>query len=319
MSRSQRLFDLLSVLSARGRTTVAELADDLQVSTRTVHRDLASLAEIGVPVVTEPGRYGGVSVLPGGRFQVAGLSAREKDLLRITGLDAGRAAELGHEALARSAVGKLGESDSGRVAVLPLSQVVTVDNRPWFSGVRPSIDVAALAEDIRTGHRLSITYRRSGEDAAEERLVDPYGLLGRGGRWYLVADRDGAPRQYAVERLAAWTVVDAPRRLRPGVTLDSVVEQLARDLERPRESVVITAELHRGRLDIARRFLGSRLIAVEDSADADTVTISVEYTEIGGVRQLLQFGDSIEVTGPEEARRLVVDLSRAILARYERT
>ncbi|MFZ2273232.1 helix-turn-helix transcriptional regulator [Corynebacterium variabile] len=318
MSRSQRLFDLLSVLRTRGRTTVAELADDLQVSTRTVHRDLASLAEIGVPVVTEPGRYGGVSVLPGGRFQVAGLSAREKDLLRITGLDAGRAAELGHEALARSAVGKLGETDCGRVAVLPLSQVVTVDNRPWFSGVRPSIDVAALAEDIRTGHRLSITYRRSGEDAAEERLVDPYGLLGQGGRWYLVADRDGAPRQYAVERLATWTVVDAPRRLRPGVTLDSVVEQLARDLERPRESVVITAELHRGRLDIARRILGSRLIAVEDSADADTVTISVEYTEIGGVRQLLQFGDSLEVTAPEEARRLVVDLSRAILSRYER-
>jgi predicted DNA-binding transcriptional regulator YafY len=318
MPRAQRLFDLLSVLRAHGRTTVAELADDLQVSTRTVHRDLASLAEIGVPVVTEPGRYGGVSVLPGGRFQVAGLSAREKDLLRITGLDAGRAAELGHEALARSAVGKLGETDCGRVAVLPLSQVVTVDNRPWFSGVHPSVDVAALAEDIRTGHRLSITYRRSGEDAAEERLVDPYGLLGRGGRWYLVADRDGTPRQYAVERLAAWTVVDAPRRLRPGASLDSVVEQLARNLEQPKETVVVTAELHRSRLDIARRILGSRLTAVEDSADADTVKISVEYVEIGGVRQLLQFGDSLEVTAPEEARRLVVDLSRAILSRYER-
>jgi predicted DNA-binding transcriptional regulator YafY len=204
------------------------------------------------------------------------------------------------------------------VAVLPLSQVVTVDNRPWFSGVHPSVDVAALAEDIRTGHRLSITYRRSGEDAAEERLVDPYGLLGRGGRWYLVADRDGTPRQYAVERLAAWTVVDAPRRLRPGASLDSVVEQLARNLEQPKETVVVTAELHRSRLDIARRILGSRLTAVEDSADADTVKISVEYVEIGGVRQLLQFGDSLEVTAPEEARRLVVDLSRAILSRYER-
>ncbi|WP_291474899.1 WYL domain-containing protein [Corynebacterium sp.] len=140
----------------------------------------------------------------------------------------------------------------------------------------------------------------------------------RGGRRYLVADRDGTPRQYAVERLAAWTVVDAPRRLRPGASLDSVVEQLARNLEQPKETVVVTAELHRSRLDIARRILGSRLTAVEDSADPDTVKISVEYTEIGGVRQLLQFGNSIEVTAPEEARRLVVDLSRAILSRYER-
>lgn len=237
------------------------------------------------------------------------------ELLRITGLDAGRAAELGHEALARSAVVKLGETDCGRVAVLPLSQVVTVDNSPWFSDVHPSVDVAALAEDIRTGHRLSITYRRSGEDAAEERLVDPYGLRGRGGRWYLVADRDGTPRQYAVERLAAWTVVDAPRRLRSGVTLDSVVEQLARNLERPQETVVVTAELHRGRLDIARRILGSRIIVVEGGADPDTVKISVEYTEIGGVRQLLQFGNSIEVTAPEEARRLVVELATSLLRR----
>jgi predicted DNA-binding transcriptional regulator YafY len=97
-----------------------------------------------------------------------------------------------------------------------------------------------------------------------------------------------------------------------------VVEQLARNLEQPKETVVVTAELHRSRLDIARRILGSRLTAVEDSADADTVKISVEYVEIGGVRQLLQFGDSLEVTAPEEARRLVVDLSRAILSRYER-
>ncbi|WP_234946254.1 WCX domain-containing protein [Corynebacterium variabile] len=117
----------------------------------------------------------------------------------------------------------------------------------------------------------------------------------------------------------AWTVVDAPRRLRPGATLDSLVEQLARNLERPEETVVVTAELHRGRLDIARRILGSRLIAVESSQDADTVKISVEYVEIGGVRQLLQFGDSIEVTEPDEARHLMVDLSRAILSRYEGT
>nr|WP_268741908.1 WYL domain-containing protein [Corynebacterium variabile] len=135
----------------------------------------------------------------------------------------------------------------------------------------------------------------------------------------MVADRDGTPRQYAVERLVAWTVVDAPRRLRPGATLDSLVEQLARNLERPEETVVVTAELHRGRLDIARRILGSRLIAVESSQDADTVKISVEYVEIGGVRQLLQFGDSIEVTEPDEARHLMVDLSRAILSRYEGT
>ena len=97
MSRPQRLFDLLSVLRAQGKTTVSDLAADLDVSERTIHRDLATLSEVGVPVVTEPGLYGGVALLPGGRFTVSGLSSREKDLLHAVGLDVDRATQLGHD------------------------------------------------------------------------------------------------------------------------------------------------------------------------------------------------------------------------------
>lgn len=244
MSRPQRLFDLLSILHARRRTTVAEIADDLGVSTRTVHRDLAVLSDAGVAVVTEPGRYGGVSVLPSGRFQVSGLSAREKDLLRVTGLDVDRATELGLEALATAAL----------------------DNRPWFSDLPSNGDVAALAQDVRRGNRLSIRYRRSGEDVTTERVVDPYGLHGRGGRWYLVA---------------------------------------------------VVADLARSHLDLARRILGSRLSTVDDGATDDTVRISVNYSQVGGVRQLLQFGDSLEVLEPAEARTLTAQLARTILTRHE--
>ncbi|HIW90325.1 MAG TPA: WYL domain-containing protein [Candidatus Corynebacterium avicola] len=326
--RLQRLFDLVSVLRARGRTTVSELADDLGVSTRTVHRDLSSLTEAGVPVVTEPGRYGGISVLPSGRFPVSGLSTREKDLLQITGLDADRAAELGQKALAAAALGKISRTRQGqhshRSAELSLSQVVTVDNRPWFSAApgqeTETGDVAALAQDVRSGNCLSIVYRRSGEEASEPRVVDPYGLLGRGGRWYLVADRDGSPRMYAVERLASWEVLDAPRRLRPSETLESVVAELARDLERPRETTVVTAELKRGSLDLARRIIGSRLVSVRDGCDdgdsPDTVRIEVVYTQVEGVRQLLHFGDDIEVTAPEVARQIVGRLARSVVALY---
>lgn len=326
-TRMQRLFDLISVLRVRGRTTVSELAEDLTVSTRTIHRDLASLVEAGLPVVTEPGRYGGVSVLPSGRFPVSGLSTREKDLLQVTGLDIERASELGQEALATAALGKLSRRDgtggasTGRSTTLPLSQVVTVDNRPWFAPVPETGDVAALAQDVRVGNRLSISYRRSGADTVEQKVVDPYGLLGRGGRWYLVADRDGNPRQYAVERLERWSVLDAPRRLRAGETLVSVVAALARELERPLETVVVTADLKRGRLDLVRRILGSRLISVEDGDGGgdglnNFVRIDVAYPQIEGARQLLQFGDDIEVIAPTEARLVVRELARSVVALY---
>ena len=318
MSRPQRLFDLLSVLKTRGRSTVPELARELGVSPRTVHRDLAVLSDAGVALVTEPGRYGGVSLLPSGRFPVSGLSTREKDLLRVTGLDVDRATELGMEALATAALGKLRPArPEQRPGVLPLSHIVTVDNRPWFSVAPSNGDVAALAADIRHGSRLVIRYRRSGEESVDDRIVDPYGLLGRGGRWYLIADRDGIPRQYATGRLASWSVLDEPRRLRPGETLASVSASLAASFEQPEGTVAVVSELDRRRLDLAERILGSRLSAIDDGHTAGTVRITVTYAQIGGVRQLLQFGDSVNVLGPPEARSLIVDLARGIVARHE--
>lgn len=319
MSRPQRLFDLLSVLQARGRATVSDLAEDLGVSERTIHRDLATLGEVGVPVLTEPGRYGGVSLLPGGRFTVSGLSGREKDLLHAVGLDVERASQLGQEAVAKAAVGKLAtpSSTSGSrvtAAVLPLSQVVMVDNRPWFSAPAEDVDVAALAEAVRTGNRLRVNYRRNGESAAQKRIIDPYGLLGRGERWYLILDRDRQPRQYAVERLSDWEVLDEPRRLRPGETLETVVGALAQSLEKPRETVTVTAELDPGSVDMARRIIGSRLVSVEEGESFSTLTVA--YEQIGGVRQLLQFGDHIRVTAPEEARELVAQLAAEIVERH---
>lgn len=189
-----------------------------------------------------------------------------------------------------------------------------VDNRPWFSAPAEDVDVAALAEAVRTGNRLRVNYRRNGESAAQKRIIDPYGLLGRGGRWYLILDRDRQPRQYAVERLSDWEVLDEPRRLRPGETLETVVGALAQSLEKPRETVTVTAELDSGSVDMARRITGSRLVSVEEGEGFSTLTVA--YEQIGGVRQLLQFGDHIRVTEPEEARELVAQLATKIVKRH---
>lgn len=317
MSRPQRLFDLLSVLRAQGKTTVSDLAADLDVSERTIHRDLATLSEVGVPVVTEPGRYGGVALLPGGRFTVSGLSSREKDLLHAVGLDVDRATQLGQEAVVKAAVGKL-RSTSGSesfTSALPMSQVVMIDNRPWFSApTKTGVDVAELAEAVRTGQRLQVNYRRNGEAEPESRIVAPYGLLGRGGRWYLVVDRDRVARQYAVERMEGWQVLDEPRRLRPGITLENVVDALSEGLERPRETIAVTAELDLQSVDMAKRIVSSRLVSVEPGELVATITIAYEHIE--GVRQLLQFAEHIRVTGPQEAVDLMARLASKIVGQH---
>ncbi|MBP2337572.1 putative DNA-binding transcriptional regulator YafY [Saccharothrix coeruleofusca] len=320
MARPQRLIELLAALRARRRTTAEALAAELGVSTRTVLRDVQALVDAGIPVFTERGRYGGISLLPGDQVDLSKLTTAEADVLRAVGLDLDRARQLGEEAVARSALGKLvPRRTPAAPAELPLSlhQVVAVDNRAWFADGEPGPDVARLAQDLRRGRRLRIRYRRSGSTTARPAVVDPYGLLLRADRWYLIADRDAQPRMYALSRLRDWEVLAEPRRLREGEDLAGVAAELGRELE-SRHEVTVTARLDADRVDLAHRVLGSRLRTVGEAADG-RVTITVSYDQLDGVRQLLQFADHIEVVDPEPARRLVHDLARQLARAHEGT
>ncbi|MEU9518240.1 WYL domain-containing protein [Streptomyces sp. NPDC048224] len=315
MSRPQRLIELLAALQTRRRTTAEELAGELGVSTRTVLRDVRALVDAGIPVFTERGTYGGISLLPGDQADLSKLTTGEADLLRAVGLDLDRARQLGGEAAARSALRKLTSRRQPPPArddlPLALTDVIAIDNRPWFEDDVPLVDVAGLVRDVRTAKRLRIVYRRSGAPSARESVVDPYGLVQRGGRWYLVADQDGRPRMFALTRLQRWLVLDEPRRLRAGADLAGTARELAEALEGAGR-VLVTARVDAGSLDLARRILGARLLTVGDAGEPGEdgrVEVTVAYRGIDGVRQLLQFGEHIEVVAPEAARRLVERLA----------
>ena len=124
-------------------------------------------------------------------------------MVRAVGLDLGRAARLGAETAARSAAGKLTAKRRAPLRgdpPLALSDVLTVDNRGWFAADE-SPDVASLARDLRLARRLRIRYRHSGAAESQVYVVDPYGLLLRADRWYLIADSESRPRMYALTRL----------------------------------------------------------------------------------------------------------------------
>jgi len=315
MSRPQRLIELLATLQSRRHTTAEDLAQELGVSARTILRDVQALVGAGIPVFTGRGKYGGISLLPGDQVDLGKLTTSEADVLRTVGLDVDRARQLGAEAAARSALGKLvpRRPPPAADASLPLSlsDVVTIDNRAWFPAPDDPASQARLVEDLRRGRRLRIRYRRSGKAAARWRSVDPYGLLLRADRWYLIADADARPRMFALSRLECWEVLDEPRRLRSGAALPEVAGKLSRALE-SRHRVTVTALLDADRVDLARRILGSRLLAVSQVDRDARATITVGYDELDAVRQLLQFSDHIEILRPQAARRIIHDLAGQI-------
>lgn len=319
MKRPQRLLAILVALQANQQMTAAELAYQFGVSSRTILRDIDALVAADVPVVAERGRYGGITLLRGSGIDVSRLTRTEAEALGLLGVDVAKARQLGIEVAVRSAADKLAPRSPRRWHQAPsdqlsLGEVVAIDSEAWFAA-EDSAGVAGLASDLRLGRRLRIDYRRSGEQATSERVVDPYGVYSRGGRWYLVAARDGEPRLYAVARLASWAVLDEPRHIDPDVTLAEVAKALVARLEDSR-GVVVSALLDAGMEDMVRRILGNRLLSVESTSDPRTVRITVGYEQLGGVRQLLQFPDGIDVIGPAEARELMRRLAEQIADRH---
>lgn len=315
--KASRLLHLLLLLQTRQRITTTELAARLEVSRRTVLRDVEALSAAGVPVYAERGRSGGIVLLPGARLNASHLEPPELEALSLAGLDSAQRERMGVSAMWESAARKI----AARQAATPtgtspqrLADLVLVDSAPWFADSETAVDVADLASALRHRRRLRIRYRRSAESEASTRVVDPYGIVAKSGRWYLVADYRGDGRLFALDRLSAFELLDAPVSLPPDETLRSRWAALKERTE-GRGRVSVTFRLPEDRLDLARRILGTRIHDVSDPKKG-TCTVVVGYPDIESVRQLLQFGDHIEILAPEAARVRISQLARVLAERH---
>ncbi|MER0485153.1 WYL domain-containing protein [Streptomyces sp. Edi2] len=315
--KASRLLHLLLLLQARQRITTTELAGRLEVSRRTVLRDVEALSTAGVPVYAERGRNGGIVLLPSARLNASHLEPSELEALSVAGLDSAQLERMGLSAVWESAARKIAARQAaapGSPSLLQLADLVLVDSTAWFADSEAGVDVSDLASALRHRRRLRIQYRRSAENQASTRVVDPYGIVAKSGRWYLIADDQGNGRLFALERLSSYEQLDAPAALRPSETLRTRWAALKERTE-GQGRVSVTVRLPENGLDLARRILGNRIHDVSD-AENGWCTVVVRYPDIESVRQLLQFGDHIEILTPETARERISQLARDLVERH---
>ncbi|AZS73607.1 DNA-binding transcriptional regulator [Streptomyces lydicus] len=343
--KSSRLLSIVLLLQTRGRVPAAELAERLEVSARTVYRDVEALSAAGVPVYAERGRHGGIALLPGFRTDVTGMTTDEARALFILAAQGAHSA-LGLDDALRSALRKVMAALPAphRPAAELAGRRILVDPDKWTTrpssatsadgpsgraaAARPAVDLDVLHTAVFTDLRLRIHYRHSGETRLRTYTVDPYGLVAKAGTWYLVADRRGRPQLFRADRVASATLTDVPVRRRAGVELAEVWQQLRRQVEDRPADVRVTARIRRERLDLAVRILGGALTGPprtgdgdaagdgEGTGDGDWATLELAYPVLPAVRQLLQFGDSLEVLAPPEARRVMAEAAAAVTAVY---
>ncbi|WP_372408555.1 helix-turn-helix transcriptional regulator [Streptomyces luteireticuli] len=306
--KSDRLLSVLLLLQTRGRVPAAELARRLEVSVRTIYRDVEALSAAGVPVYAERGRHGGIALLPGYRTDVTGLTADEARALFVLAAQGGAHAALGLDGALGSALRKVMAALPAphRPAAEATSRRILVDPVRWMPGPAPDTGPGELHDAVFADRRLRLGYRHGGTTEPRTYTVDPYGLVAKAGVWYLVADRRGRPRLFRADRVVSVTVTPAAVRRREGVELADVWEVLRREVEQRPTDVLVTARVRRSRLDMLLRLRGHQLTGPPTGGDPATVEFA--FPAPGAARALLAYGGDVEVTGPDEVRE---DLARA--------
>jgi predicted DNA-binding transcriptional regulator YafY len=186
------------ILQTRGRTTAHELAEELEVSERTVYRDMEALSMSGVPVVAERGPGGGCSLVEGYRTNLTGLSEPEMRALFLATLP-GPLGDLGMGKQAEAAMLKLTAAlpSSQREGVEKLRKRLYLDSAEWFRHDRETPHLRVLQDAVWQDQRICLGYRRS-DGITIKRFVDPYGLVAKGNIWYLVGYAPGPVRPFRV-------------------------------------------------------------------------------------------------------------------------
>jgi predicted DNA-binding transcriptional regulator YafY len=306
--RATRLVSLLLLLQTRGRLTAAELAERLEVSVRTVHRDVESLAAAGVPVEAVRGPAGGYRLAGGYRTRLTGLTADEAEALFAAGMP-GPAAELGLGGEFAAARLKL-------LAALPhelqeratrAERLFHLDTRGWFRAEDRVPHLPALAAAVWQGCRARIRYREGG--LVVQRTIDPLGLVLKGGAWYVVARRSVGMRVYRVSRVASVRALEETFERPSAFELTVFWEQWSRSFEETLPRVEVTVRVD----EDVRRWLPG-----EPRVDEDGRTV-VAFAHLGDAyRELLRFGTQLEVLEPAELRERIAETSRDVAAMYGR-
>lgn len=310
--RADRLLSLVLLLQSRAGASAPELAARLDVSVRTVLRDVEALSEAGVPVYTERGRAGGIRLLDTYRAGLANLSGAEGAGLMVgqarlaEDLGLGDALDMAIEKITAAGGRALrGGIDQGRTHIL-------VDVDPWMRTGEAVPLLPLIHDGLIRGRRLDLDYRDS-ETRRRRLTVDPLGLVAKAGVWYLVT---AEPSLLRVSRVRGCEI-RADAALRPaGFDLSAAWTELRERVEvRPRD-LPVTISAAPAALGMVRRLVAVHLRAADDGASP---TIELAFAGLPhAVGILLGLGTRVEVVAPATLRAAMVDAAAAVIALYQR-
>lgn len=318
---ASRLLSILLRLQAQGLVPAAELARALEVSVRTIYRDIDALSAAGVPVYAEKGRQGGFRLRDGYRTRLTGLDRPEAESLFFAGAPFA-AAQLGlGPALERTrlkllaALPEAAQQDAERVA-----SRFHLDPVGWFQGPDTQRWLPELAAAVWQRRMLHMRY--DSWKGVVDRRVAPLGLVLKAGLWYLVAAADGQPRTYRVASIEMLEVEDEAAQAPPRFDLARYWVRFASDYEARMQAGRARVRARAPALKALARLSHAMAQAVAAAGPADragwhTLEIPIESIEVA-TGELLRLGPDVQALAPPALTRALRDAVRALRAVYGR-
>ncbi len=293
--------------------TAAELAEKLEVSVRTIYRDIESLSAAGVPVWSESGPGGGCQLVDGYRMPLAGLSADEARALLTLGIPA-PIRDLGLASTLESA------QEHVRVAAGTPEEPVTVhvDLPRWFGTAEAVPHLPAVAEAVRLRRKVDLTYndkRRPG--------LAPLGLVNKAGTWYAIVTNRSSPFVIRVGRIDTLQLLGDQFDRPESFDLVAFWERWSTEFEKSRPRIEVLTRASPSAMDAMPEVFGDHALQLIANAPTDdtgwrTIPLTFEH-DAAAVARLAGFADQIEVLAPDSVRERLIVTARAILARYNAT
>ena len=321
MMRADRLLSLLMLLQARGRMTAKALSEEVQVSERTIYRDMEALSMAGVPLYAEAGPEGGFALLDSYRTTLTGLTEGEVRALFMLSIPA-PLAELGVSQELRSALLKLSAAlpDARRHDEEQVRQRFHLDSTWWHQGEDSVPHLQTIHQAVWQDRRLQLKYRPM-PTVEIEQVVDPYGLVAKAGVWYLVCARNGRVRVHRVSDLLDARLMGETFERPAQFDLAAFWRTWCVEREKRHAAYPVLVRVAPDFIPWLPMYFGAPIrekIAQAGPPDAEEwITLELAFESLEAARdRILDLGRGVEVLKPLALRKSIADYAAQIIALY---
>jgi predicted DNA-binding transcriptional regulator YafY len=314
--RADRLLSLLMLLETRGKMTARQLAEELEVSERTIYRDIVALNTSGVPIYTEDGPGGGISLVESYNTNLTGLNSGEVRALSMLNIPE-PLVKLGVDRELKAALLKLSAAlpSTSRENETRTRQRIHLDASWWFEPEEPVPHLHTIQQALFQERKLYLRWREF--RTSVEQVLSPYGLVAKSNTWYLVAGQQDHIRVLRVSKIIESQMLEETFEYPQGFSLPSFWKCWCEDFKNNRPVFMVTARVSAELIDHLPRIVSEHTNDILAQADAPDeqgyVMLTLPFENFESARShILGLGRAVEVLEPLSLRMSVIDFAHQI-------